>query len=310
MDHLLVPALQEALGWHGPQMLGTDFAHGTIADTDLCSRLLTPNRLLDLVMRRSLTSDFLRCLVDGKDLHPNRYLGVLPARRGRSVSLADMERLGHLLKAGCTLVVDTINIYDPTMEVACRALQWWSHEIVKVNTYLTTGTAEGFTLHWDDHDVIVVQLTGEKSWEVRGLSRTVLMYRDAVANREAPSEVVWSGTMRTGDVMHIPRGYWHQATRRDREDGFSLHATFGFTQRTGVDWMLWLADRAREDSLFRHDLDRWGSDGEQSQRLIDAAKCIGPDRTPSTWLSESRNGQRRDTLHHTASSESPQRWYA
>ncbi|MCU1685212.1 MAG: myc induced nuclear antigen [Amycolatopsis sp.] len=103
-----------------------------------------------------------------------------------------------------------------------------SRELVQVNTYLTTGDAAGFNLHWDDHDVIVVQLGGEKTWEVRGASRTAPMYRDVERNNEPPSDIVWSGTMKTGDVMHIPRGYWHQATRAERGAGFSLHATFGF----------------------------------------------------------------------------------
>jgi hypothetical protein len=30
-------------------------------------------------------------------------------------------------------------------------------------------------------------------------------------------------------------------------------------KRTGVDWVTWLADRTREDELFRHDLDRLGN---------------------------------------------------
>ncbi|MGH3831563.1 MAG: JmjC domain-containing protein [Pseudonocardiaceae bacterium] len=36
---------------------------------------------------------------------------------------------------------------------------------------MTTQNTAGFDLHWDDHDVIVVQLAGSKMWEVRGTSR-------------------------------------------------------------------------------------------------------------------------------------------
>jgi hypothetical protein len=61
------------------------------------------------------------------------------------------------------------------------------------------------------------------------------MERDAAPNLEPSTELIWSGTLRPGDVMHIPRGWWHQATRTGTGDGFSLHATFGLTQRTGID---------------------------------------------------------------------------
>lgn len=39
--------------------------------------------------------------------------------------------------------------------------------------------------------MLIVQLGGEKSWEVRGASRAVPMYRDAEANSVPSEEVVW-----------------------------------------------------------------------------------------------------------------------
>ena len=147
MDHRLVAAIEKALDWTGPDALGREFTRGALPERDLCARLLTPTRLLDLVMRRSLAPHRLQILVDGEFLHPHHYLTTATARRGQT-PMADMRRLGELLRSGCTLVVDELNTYDPTMEVACRALQWWSHELVQVNTYLTTGEAAGFKLHW------------------------------------------------------------------------------------------------------------------------------------------------------------------
>nr|CTQ88673.1 myc induced nuclear antigen [Kibdelosporangium sp. MJ126-NF4] len=161
------------------------------------------------------------------------------------------------------MVLDSLDSFDPTMEIACRALQWWARELVQVNVYLTTQEAAGFSLHWDDHDVVIVQLSGQKSWDVRGRSRPVPMYRDAEPNAEPSDDVVWSGTMQPGDVMHVPRGYWHQATRADRGIGYSLHVTFGFVKRTGVDWLTWVADRSRERETFRHDLRRSDHPSEQ-----------------------------------------------
>lgn len=289
MNHRLIHAIEKALNWSGARALGEQFARGTMPDTDLCARLLTPTKLLDLVMRRSLTSPQLRCFQNETELHPAGYLADNVNRRGQSIRMADMRRLGYLLQQGCTLVLDTVDSFDPTMEVACRALQWWSREVVQVNTYLTTQDASGFSLHWDDHDVLIVQLAGEKSWEVRSFSRPVPMYRDAAPNPEPSDEIVWSGTLRTGDVMHIPRGYWHQATRVGHDAGFSLHVTFGFVKRTGVDWLKWLADGCREDELFRHDLNRWGTQEQraaQAKDLAATASRLLPARSPWEFLAQ------------------------
>nr|QEO73889.1 hypothetical protein [uncultured bacterium] len=271
MEHYLTQSIEKALGWTGANGLGVGFARGRMPDPALCSRMLTPSKLLDVIMRRSIAPPQFRCFQDGTELHPDGYLTQVTTRRGQTLPAANMDRLGRLLESGCTVVLDALDSFDSTMEVACRALQWWSREVVQVNIYLTTQNAPGFALHWDDHDVVIVQLAGEKSWEVRGSSRRAPMYRDAEPNQKPCEEVVWAGEMHAGDVMHIPRGFWHQATRADQGDGYSLHATFGFVKRTGVDWLTWVADRSRERELFRHDLDRFGTRiemEEEEQTLV------------------------------------------
>jgi hypothetical protein len=254
VEHKLVSSIEKALGWSGPEGLGTGFARGVLPDAGLCARILNPTKLLDVIMRRAIDAPQIRVFQQGVDIHPARFLDDSVNRRGHSVRTANMRRLSRLLEEGCTLVLDQVDFFDPTMEVTCRALQWWSGEKVQVNTYLTTQAVGGFPLHWDDHDVIVVQLAGEKSWEVRGQSRPAPMFRDAVPNDTPPEDVLWSGTLRAGEVMHIPRGFWHQATRADQGTGYSLHATFGFPKRTGVNWLAWVADQARRSEVFRHDL--------------------------------------------------------
>jgi hypothetical protein len=113
------------------------------------------------------------------------------------------------------------------------------------------------------------------------------MYRDAERNDTASERQVWAGELRAGDVMHIPRGYWHQATRADHTGGVSLHVTFGFPKRTGVDWLAWLADQARESELFRRDLLRDGDPGEratQERTLAQAAADLLRSLPPSDFL--------------------------
>ncbi|MET7989692.1 cupin domain-containing protein [Amycolatopsis sp. NPDC005232] len=301
MDHHLVTAIEKALGWSGPHPLGQDFAYGSMAEPALCSRLLTPGRLLDTIMRRPLSSPQFRCFQNGEEIHPDRYLADVATRRGPSRTMARMDRLGQLMKSGCTIVLDTLDTFDPTMEVTCQAMQWWSRELVQVNVYLTTHDAAGFNMHWDDHDVIVVQLGGEKSWEVRETSRIAPMYRDTERATEPPADVLWSGTMKTGDVMHIPRGYWHKATRAQRGDGYSLHATFGFVKRTGVDWLSWVADRSREREIFRLDLDRWGTPESQEaevRRLFWAVPAVTA-RHPQAEYLAARERERPSRRHVT-----------
>jgi cupin superfamily protein len=270
MDHRLVHGIEHAFGWRGPDRLGREFAIGTLPEPSLCPRLLTPAALLDLIARRALHNPQLRVLQNGTDLHPRDYLLQQPTSRGHRISMANMPRIGRLLDQGATLVLDDLAPLEPSLEVACRALNWWSGELTRLNTYLTTQEASGWGLHWDSHDVLAVQLVGAKSWEVRGPSRIAPLDRDAQPNTEPSTEIVWTGTLTAGQVMHIPRGWWHQATRTGSGPGYSLHATFGMTQRTGVDYLTWITDHARTDAQFRHDLGQYPTT-EQHQQLTEAA---------------------------------------
>jgi len=141
-------------------------------------------------------------------------------------------------------------------------------------------------LHWDDHDVICVQLAGTKHWEVRGPSRPHPMYRDAERNLEPPGDVAWSGMLAAGDVMHVPRGWWHAATRAGAGEGVSLHVTFGITRRTGVAWAGYLADVARGSELFRLDLGEPGAAGAEA--LASALSALAREHEPARYLPDMR----------------------
>jgi hypothetical protein len=110
------------------------------------------------------------------------------------------------------------------------------------------------------------------------------MYRDADPNNTPSQDIVWAGVMQAGDVMHIPRGHWHQATRDGRGSGNSLHVTFGITKRTGASWLAWLGDWCRENEIFRHDLDRWHGTGTGSEALIEATDRLVRERPPAEFL--------------------------
>jgi hypothetical protein len=225
---------------------------------------------------------------EGQVLHPAGFLTNFVSRRRQASRRADMASVGRILSEGGTLILDTINMFDPTLEIACRALGWWTGETVSVNAYLAVGDTAGFATHWDDHDVLCLQVAGSKSWEVRGPSRRAPMYRDTEQNLEPPDEVLWSGTMNPGDVMHIPRGFWHAATRVGMGDGLSMHLTFGITRRTPITWINYLSDAARSEELFRTDLE--SPEGHDDVLLLKRLRQFAETLPPSEYLRRMREG--------------------
>ena len=75
--------------------------------------------------------------------------------------------------------------------------------------------------------------------------------------REAPGapahDPVWEETLEDGDLLYIPRGWWHVAQPLAEP---TLHLTVGVHKRTGLDLLRWLTERMRASVAFRRDLPR------------------------------------------------------
>lgn len=287
MEHRIIDGWKQSLRWADAGDVGQGFATGRMNDSALPSELLTPTRLLDLVVRQRIDWPQLRCFHGTRPLRREEYLTDKVTRKGHSWSIADADQLTRLVESGMTLVLDGVDTMDPVLDVACRALQWWSGELVQANAYFTTQDTEGFPIHFDDHDVTVMQIAGSKSWEIRGTTRPVPMYQDVVVDNTPPEDTIWTGTLVPGDVMHFPRGYFHRASRAAHGDGLSLHISFGIVKRTSVDWLKWVAGQAPVDQTLREDLRRFGNSAEIQENtaaVTAAARQLLADFPPQAYL--------------------------
>jgi ribosomal protein L16 Arg81 hydroxylase len=185
--------------------------------------------------------------------HPRSRFGTETPRL-RSADLVD-----HI-RRGATLVIDAVDeTYEPLATLA-DSFERIFREHVQVNAYFGWGTTHGFDLHWDDHDVFALQIVGRKRWSIYGPSRLYPLVRDIEPNEEPPSEAMWEGTLESGDLLYVPRGWWHIAAAIGEPTG---HLTFGVANRTGVDLLDHVRDRLRGSEQFRKDLPRFTSPSEQ-----------------------------------------------
>ncbi|GAA2756902.1 cupin domain-containing protein [Actinopolymorpha rutila] len=156
-----------------------------------------------------------------------RVLRGVPAddrshRDGR-VSLA---RIRALQAQGGTVLLHSVHRNVPRVGALAREVESALQCPVNVNMYLTPAHAQGFSAHFDDHDVFVVQIGGRKRWRlyptVRELPlRFETLTRDAEDHQEPSAEY----ELCAGDTLYLPRGTIHEAfTDSDQP---SLHLTIG-----------------------------------------------------------------------------------
>lgn len=85
---------------------------------------------------------------------------------------------------------------------------------VGVNAYFTPRMSQTLPLHFDNHEVFILQIYGTKKWQVL----------DADTKIKGKAKVLIDKVLTPGDMLFIPMGYYHQAVS---EDETSFHMTFG-----------------------------------------------------------------------------------
>jgi hypothetical protein len=180
-------------------------------------------------------------------------LFVAPDPRGQRPRL-DVPAFYRRFREGATIVVNGADELSPRVREVAEALAATFGCHVTANLYASAGHDEGFGLHWDEHDVFVVQVTGTKEWALHGQTRkNPLSKREVVPPPTgAPLRVA---TMTPGDCLYLPKGYWHNVAGKDEP---SLHLTFSVYNPTGVTFLRWLVDELSREEFFRADLPRFG----------------------------------------------------
>lgn len=116
---------------------------------------------------------------------------------------------------------------SPELDAVARALEVLIQQPVSASAFWSRGGMRA-PVHYDDHDLIVVQLKGTKRWYV--------------ATRPSPLFNAWRGVngnppelgvhevvdLAPGDLMYLPRGTFHTVD----SDTESVHLAIGFTPLT------------------------------------------------------------------------------
>ena len=151
--------------------------------------------------------------------------------------LADMIAPNQVIaryRDGDTVVFQGLHHTDHRLACVANNLALALDHPVQVNAYFSPASARGLDLHFDYHDVFVVQLGGSKRWRIWApLPRTVnpVKGRHTIAKPQFDElgDPLLDLTLRTGDCLYLPRGYPHSA---ETTDAASEHLTIGLVAVT------------------------------------------------------------------------------
>ncbi|MEU4490188.1 cupin domain-containing protein [Streptomyces purpurascens] len=214
--------------------------------------LMTFDDLNHILAAHRLQPPRMRLSRDGETLLVGGYTAPEATRRHTVWHRLHPAELRARLGEGASLALDSVDELHPPIARLCEAIERELRTRVQANLYASWTSTEGFGVHWDDHDTMVVQLDGAKRWKIYGTTRPFPLYRDIENPGEAPAEPVADLVLHPGDVLYVPRGVWHAVAA---DQGVrSLHVTCGLQAHTASDLMAWVSEQLLTHEDWRRDL--------------------------------------------------------
>ena len=216
------------------------------------------NRLL---MHHRLAGNRCRLVQERTLCRRDAYTRVIPNRRGELVERLQPAGVMRLLREGATMILDAVDEMHGPIGILAENLAGELHEEVQVNAYASWGTRPAYGPHHDEHDVFVVQVAGEKRWQVFESVSDSRAGEDAVVG---VTNKVFDRVIRSGDVIYLPRGWMHDVVAVDRP---SLHLTIGIRVRNGLDLFTWLVGQCQDAAPFNRRLPRFSAGRERGRYI-------------------------------------------
>lgn len=193
-----------------------------------------------------------RLVRDGAPLDPSRYARTATVGGQRVPGMGDPARIFDEHRRGATIVFQGLQRSCPPITRFCRSLELDLTHAVQANAYVTPAGARGLGVHYDTHDVFVLQLAGTKAWTIH----------PPVLADPLPSQP-WKGTaadagppilsveLAAGDCLYVPRGFLHAARA---QEALSAHLTIGVVTTTWHDVLRDLVAGAADEPELRRAL--------------------------------------------------------
>lgn len=137
---------------------------------------------------------------------------------GDAIRASGIERL---MSTGASLIAYGVEPFIPALAALCNAVAAQTGERVSGGLIATTGSGGALPLHYDEEDIVILQIEGRKRWIVQPdpVPWPVL----AMTNKPGPPEVepLIDEILDPGDFLFLPGGY---RDRCENQGQASLHA--------------------------------------------------------------------------------------
>jgi ribosomal protein L16 Arg81 hydroxylase len=153
---------------------------------------------------------------------------------------------------GATLILNGVHKLIPALENFTSNIKYDFGCGVQINAYCSWPQKQGFSSHYDTHEVFILQIEGTKKWFVYPDTFKYPLPEQKSSTMTPPEgEPYLTCVLKPGDILYIPRGHWHYAIAVDEP---SLHLTLGIHPQNGINFLEWVVNQMRDSERWRQSM--------------------------------------------------------
>ncbi|MBL8555351.1 MAG: hypothetical protein JNL41_13825 [Phenylobacterium sp.] len=209
--------------------------------------------------------------------HSANALGPAPSLADVADAADFRERIAAFHALNYSVRFPDLRPLSPALDEIARALEVMLHAPVTVSAFWSVSGMRA-PVHYDDHDLIVIQLEGNKRWHVARRASDLFNPWKGVDGNPPDLGDHETVDVRPGDLVYLPRGTFHTVDSTEE----SLHVAIGFTPLTVREALVAALDHLSDlDRPLRATLPRRGLAQVGPPTLAAAGRLLEAVRNPA-----------------------------
>lgn len=247
--------------------------------------------LEDFLNREYTRPDIFRFFKNGRPIDLRR-LGMIDPK-GR----LDRTALRPFLSQGVTTIFNGLDSSSGYFWEESVKLEQALGAVVTIDAIGSFGTVCGLPPHYDDRDLIIVQIAGRKHWQILGTPVEAPWRKRTMC---APDTVTDEFVMQAGDMLFVPAGLYHQCVPLEP----SLHLGALIRRPCGADllkmvqqqWETTDPELASRLYLDEGEADLQRQDARLKEALIRQVQGMDVTALTRAWLAQKQRSERAGLL--------------
>jgi ribosomal protein L16 Arg81 hydroxylase len=207
-------------------------------------RICTTNEIDAYFASKNIIPENIRLVQNGINIASDKFSDKVTTLNGNTFLRVNIAKILKEFNAGATIIINSAQDVFQNLTTLCRSFEETFKCPFQANIYITPPNSQGFSKHYDTHDIFLIQIKGPKTWYLYNSKIALATYLESIGTDHTKLSEI---NINTGDILYLPRGIIHEAFTSEKS---TIHINLVPKQKFGFSLIEKLSKLAEVDDVF------------------------------------------------------------